>query len=179
MGRVKRKRALEHAQNAKIQNTRCMRKVSSGLCSPFIHSVISNDSVKRTMKVLIRLCVRTVWSEPSMSSYARTHFRMARLICVSFAYRLAHVPYVISKFYFFFVVKMWPWRKELYFRKNPMNRIISLLSISLKRGENKNTTNKHKKLFSFRLLISNILPCLQILFARLEIWYVPKCQLHK
>ena len=44
-GCVKRKSAIEHAQNAHIQMILRMRKVSSGPCSPLIHSVVSNDSV--------------------------------------------------------------------------------------------------------------------------------------
>ena len=44
MGRVKRKRAFEHAQNAQIQVILCMRKASSGLLLFIWHSVESNDS---------------------------------------------------------------------------------------------------------------------------------------
>ena len=38
------KSALEHAQNAQIQIILRMRKVSAGLCSTFIHYVVSTDS---------------------------------------------------------------------------------------------------------------------------------------
>ena len=44
--RVKRKSAgFEHAQHERVQIILRLRKVSLGPCSPFIHSVVSNDSV--------------------------------------------------------------------------------------------------------------------------------------
>ena len=54
MYRAKRKSAFEHAQNAQIQIILRIRKVLSGVCSPFIHSVVSDDCL-RTVKALIRL----------------------------------------------------------------------------------------------------------------------------
>ena len=38
------KTVFEHAQNVRIHIILRMRKVSAGICSPLIHSVVSNDS---------------------------------------------------------------------------------------------------------------------------------------
>ena len=45
MGSIKGKSAFEHVQNVQILIILHMRKVSSELCSPFIHLVVSNGSV--------------------------------------------------------------------------------------------------------------------------------------
>ena len=45
MGSVEQKNAFEHVKKLQIQIILCMCKVSAGLCSLFIHSVVSIDSV--------------------------------------------------------------------------------------------------------------------------------------
>ena len=74
-GRVKQKRAYEHAQNAQIQiilRILRMHKVSSGPCSPFIHSEVFNGFVRGQWWPW---CGCTGWSGPSLSAYARRRFR--------------------------------------------------------------------------------------------------------
>ena len=48
-------------------------KYHPGLCSPFIHSEVSNDSVSGTGKALIRLCECAGRSGPSLSAYDERH----------------------------------------------------------------------------------------------------------
>ena len=70
--------AFEHAQNA--QNTLRMRMVSSGPLLSIHISCSIQWLCKRKVKVLIRLRSCAVWSGPSLSAHAKTHFRMTRPI---------------------------------------------------------------------------------------------------
>ena len=76
MGRVKQKSAFKHMQNAQIQIILHMHKVSLDICSPFIYSVVSNDSASIQGKP---------WSDCAdalaiFSISPKTHFRMAKPI---------------------------------------------------------------------------------------------------
>ena len=85
--------------NRKCSNMRKMSRFRSpcacamyhpGLCSPFIHSVVSNNSLW-TVKALIRLHGCTGWSGPLLSAYAQRGFRIAQPICKT------HRPWPESK----------------------------------------------------------------------------------
>ena len=70
---VKRKRAFEHAQNERIHIILRMRIVSSVPLQNIDTFYGSRWFWQRTMKAVIRLRGRAVWSGPSLSAYAQRH----------------------------------------------------------------------------------------------------------
>ena len=94
MDGVKRKSAFRYAKNAQIQIILLMRTVSSGLLL-FI-GIFYNTQwfLQRAAKALIRLCIRTVWSGPSLSAYAWRHVFDRRGPYIIFFFIL-YAPFII------------------------------------------------------------------------------------